>query len=340
MPSNEVMPTIAVVIPNHNDAQFLSDCLYSILNQSVQPDQIIFVDDCSSDDSNEVARKILESVPSAILRSNSYCMGTMATLNEGLHYATSDYVLFLSSNDYLGDGMIKAAKESMARLGRPGVWSALVWEADDNGNPLKLHNSPIISTKDRFFSAKQCISLAHSIGNWFTGTTMLFDRELLLQIGGVDPEYQGLADWLAALTVCSLRGAIFSPCPLGIVRNHSYGYLWRTLDNRTYLEIILKYMSERGPQLSPNLFTVPFISAMKNRIRYISLNLLAHGAWPYDVPEWQKGKYHLIRVLYRLPLSQKIKKLITFLLLRPKDIFPTLWYKFILYFYFVRRKCA
>lgn len=340
MLSNEVRPTIAIVIPNHNDARCLPDCLHSILRQSVQPDQIIFVDDHSSDDSKEVARKILESTPSAILRSNSRCMGTMETLNEGLRHATCDYVLFLSSNDFLGDGLIKTAQESMARLGRPGVWSAMVWDADDDGTSLKLHNSPVIALKERFFPADECIRLAHSIGNWFNGTTMLFDRELLLRMGGLDPEYQGLADWLAALTACSLRGAIFCPCPFGTVRNHSGGYLWRTLDDRAHLELILQYMSARGPKLSSKLFTRSFIAAMKNRIRYISLKLLAHGAWPHDVPEWQKGRYNVIRVLRNLFCSQQIQNVITFLLLRPRDIFPTLWYKFIIFSYFARRSSA
>lgn len=339
MPSNELLPTIAIVIPNHNDARYLPDCLHSILRQSVQPDQIIFVDDYSSDDSQELARKILESTPSAILRSNPRCLGTMGTLNEGLRYVTCDYVLFLSSNDFLGDGLIKTAKESMARLGRPGVWSAMVWDAND-GISLALHNSPVIATRERFFSAKECIRLAHTVGNWFNGTTMLFDRKTLLQIGGVDPEYQGLADWLAALTACSLRGAIFYPCPFGTVRNHAGGYLWRTLNDRARLERILQYMSLRGPKLSPKLFTGSFIVSMKNRVRYISLKILAQGTWPHDVPEWQKSRYKVIQKLRNCLVSQRIQNFITFLLLRPKDIFPTLWYKYIIFSYFVRRKNA
>lgn len=336
MLSNELLPTIAIVIPNHNDATCLPDCLHSVLGQSVQPDQIIFVDDHSSDNSQHVAQQILESTPSAILRSNSRCLGTMGTLNEGLRYATCDYVLFLSSNDFLGDDLIKTAKESMARLGRPGVWSAMVWDVNDDETSLTLHNSPALAATERFFSAKECIRLAHSIGNWFNGTTMLFNRELLLQICGLDPEYQGLADWLAALTASSLRGAIFCPCPFGVVRNHAGGYLWRTLDDRTHLERILQYMCTRGPALSPKLFTKSFVAAMKSRIRYISLRQLAQDSWPHDLPEWQRGRYNIIKKLRNCLTSKKTLNFITFLLLRPKDVIPTFWYKYLFFSFLCR----
>ncbi|MEP3656158.1 MAG: glycosyltransferase [Litorimonas sp.] len=53
-------PKVSVVIPNYNYAHYLEERLGSILNQTYLPTEIIFLDDCSPDNSLEVAKEILE----------------------------------------------------------------------------------------------------------------------------------------------------------------------------------------------------------------------------------------------------------------------------------------
>lgn len=120
-------PTLAVVVPNRNDAVFLVQCLNSLITQTTLPDQIIFVDDCSSDDSNNIAVKLLDGIPGVTLIRSDQHIGTMAALNLGLSKVKSDYVLFLSSNDYLDNKIVEAAKKSLAKENKNiGIWSAMV----------------------------------------------------------------------------------------------------------------------------------------------------------------------------------------------------------------------
>ncbi|MGH6810924.1 MAG: glycosyltransferase family 2 protein [Methylocella sp.] len=48
--------TISVIVPNYNHARYLDERLASILEQRLRPDEIIFLDDGSSDGSLEIAR--------------------------------------------------------------------------------------------------------------------------------------------------------------------------------------------------------------------------------------------------------------------------------------------
>ena len=48
--------TISVIVPNYNHARYLDERFASILEQRLRPDEIIFLDDGSSDDSLEIAR--------------------------------------------------------------------------------------------------------------------------------------------------------------------------------------------------------------------------------------------------------------------------------------------
>ncbi|MEI7463631.1 MAG: glycosyltransferase family 2 protein, partial [Candidatus Taylorbacteria bacterium] len=53
------MKSISVIVPNYNYARFLKRRLDSIANQTLRPDEIIFLDDCSTDNSLEVAKELL-----------------------------------------------------------------------------------------------------------------------------------------------------------------------------------------------------------------------------------------------------------------------------------------
>ena len=47
---------IGVVIPAHNEAEHLTDCLQSFVDQQRQPDQLLVVDDNSSDRTRNIAK--------------------------------------------------------------------------------------------------------------------------------------------------------------------------------------------------------------------------------------------------------------------------------------------
>lgn len=261
-------PTIAIVIPNKNDSQFLSDCLTSVIRQTVQPDEIIFVDDYSSDNSVEIARLLLRGIRGATIITNSLCRGTMGALNQGLEHASCDYIMFLSSNDYIFDNIVEEAKNSIARNGSPGIWSALICVADETARVKSVYPSPVVSIREQFFSPNDCNNLALKVGNWLNGTTMIYQREALKAINGFNTNYQGLADFLSGLTVASLRGAVFFPRPLGIMRVHAGGVLWRTLNNSKNLDRILDEVELNRYNYAPKLFTNEFTRRMRRRIYF------------------------------------------------------------------------
>lgn len=331
-------PTIAIVIPNYNDAQYLPVCLQSVLGLVGRPEQIVLVDDGSTDDSVELATRHLNGVPGAQVVVNPQRLGTMGALLVGLRRVTCDYVLFLASNDHLDGEILAHAKASIARLGPTGLWSAMVWAADAQGNYEQVFPSAVVATREMAFTPDECVRLANRVGNWFTGTTMLFHRETLQSIGGFDLEYRGLADLFAALTVSSLKGAIFCPAPFGVMRRHDGGYLWRTLTDHVHLESLLQTLSDKGPKLSPGLFSPRFIERTRRRIRFSALRTLATGAWPGGTGGvWEQGIYKWLGLVWGGLGHSRIRTVLAFLFLRPFDVIPLLWYRVIRFYWIVVR---
>lgn len=89
------MSKISVIIPTYNRAHYLPQSLRAILNQSRKVDQIIVVDDGSSDSTSDVVGKFMPNV-TYLYQQNS---GKAAALNRGLEICTGDYIWICDDDD-------------------------------------------------------------------------------------------------------------------------------------------------------------------------------------------------------------------------------------------------
>lgn len=97
---------VSVIIPVYNTAQWLPDCLESVIGQDYENLQIICINDGSTDETP----RILESYAAKdrrILIIDQANHGAGYARNQGLERANGDYVLFVDSDDKLMDGIIR-----------------------------------------------------------------------------------------------------------------------------------------------------------------------------------------------------------------------------------------
>ncbi len=86
-------PRVSVIIPVFNGASFLRQAIESALAQSFPPDEVIVIDDGSTDDSLEVA----SSLP--VLCIHQPHAGVSAARNAAIERANGDLLAFLDSDD-------------------------------------------------------------------------------------------------------------------------------------------------------------------------------------------------------------------------------------------------
>lgn len=319
-------PSIAVIVPNWNDARHLPRCLRSVLDQAMPPDELIVVDDASTDDSVAIIESLINGNPRARLFVNPVNMGTNRTVNESLGRARSEYALLLSANDYVLPGIFLRAKKSFARSPNAGLWSAMSWLVDEDDRPIRLHPSPIVALGDAFLPPEHCVKLALRFGNWFTGPTLIYHRETLLAVGGFNPKYGAPADVFTALTVASLRGAAYTPEPYAAFRIHAGSYSSRDLSDIALLDKILEQLQELGPRMSPRLFSSKFCERTASRYRFAAIRASGGGLIPeiaVRVGGWKSAALRFVDQL--VPASLRTMRVaVAFLVLRPFDIVPTL----------------
>ncbi len=94
---------ISIVIPIYNVAPYITECLQSVMNQTWQGClECLLVDDCGTDESMEIAEKVLQGYQGAVefrILHHDKNRGLSAARNTGLKVTTGDYVYFLDSDD-------------------------------------------------------------------------------------------------------------------------------------------------------------------------------------------------------------------------------------------------
>lgn len=113
------MGSIDVVIPNYNYGRFLRDCVRSVQAQAVENLRILIIDNASSDDSVEIARSLAAEDPRIEIIARKVNQGLHASFNEGIDWASAEYMTILHADDLLAAGALNRAMDCLDRY--PGV---------------------------------------------------------------------------------------------------------------------------------------------------------------------------------------------------------------------------
>ena len=92
-------PKIAIVIPNYNHADELKYSLHAILNQSRPADEIIVVDDGSTDNSIEIIEEFSRQFASIRLIRNMQRKGVIYSVNRGITCTKSEFIILASADE-------------------------------------------------------------------------------------------------------------------------------------------------------------------------------------------------------------------------------------------------
>ena len=88
---------VSIIMPNYNGAKFLTETIESVLAQTYTNWELLFVDDCSTDNSLELIQDYKDD-RIKVLR-NEKNSGAAVSRNYALREATGKWIAFLDSDD-------------------------------------------------------------------------------------------------------------------------------------------------------------------------------------------------------------------------------------------------
>lgn len=99
------MSFFRIIIPNYNNAEWLNNCINSVLNQTYTNYDLIFVDDVSTDNSIEIAGELIGDNGLIIGCGQKVWNGGARNVGLNCHY-DARYTLFLDSDDWFVDDSV------------------------------------------------------------------------------------------------------------------------------------------------------------------------------------------------------------------------------------------
>jgi GT2 family glycosyltransferase len=212
--------TVSVIVPCYNYGHFLEGCLASILEQEGVDVQVLIIDDLSTDDSAEVARRLAASDERIELRCHTENVGLIATANEGLAWAGGEFVVLLSADDLLVAGSLARAAAVMHRHPNVGMVYGRPLLAHE-GRPLKTPSGRWRATK--VWSGEDWIRLRCRSGHSCISSPEVVVRTSIQHaVGGYDPVCFHSSDvnmWLRVAAVSDI--AYVRGVPQAIYRVHA-----------------------------------------------------------------------------------------------------------------------
>jgi len=117
------MPLVSVVMPAYNSARYIAQAIDSALQQDYPAQEIIIVDDGSTDDTVNIVARYGGKVH-LLTQKNQ---GSAAARNLGIRHARGKYIAFLDADDAWWRHKIRHQVEAMAAGGYKMAYSRFIW---------------------------------------------------------------------------------------------------------------------------------------------------------------------------------------------------------------------
>jgi glycosyltransferase involved in cell wall biosynthesis len=170
-------PKISVIIPVFNSAAYLAHCITSLVSQTLEEIEFIFINDGSSDNSLGILKEFAQK-DRRIIIINQQNEGCANARNKGLEAANAPFIGFVDSDDFIAPQMYQVMYDAMIQNDVDFVCCGAHMNPDsstpefilkDQTTNYEMHYNGKTNSKDIFFS--------HNCALW----NKLFKKELIVK---------------------------------------------------------------------------------------------------------------------------------------------------------------
>jgi len=185
-------PLISVIIPAHNAERYLAQTIESVLAQTYQDFEIVFVDDGSTDNTLQVAERYREQVS---IYTQAQC-GPSAARNAGLRKAQGEFLAFLDADDILLPEKLSIQVGFLITNPQIDVVysNGFGFYTTEEGEEIQQTFSAL-GFLQPFLGGPEVSLPLLAIQNAFPIHAALSRRQAILDVGGFDETLLGREDW-------------------------------------------------------------------------------------------------------------------------------------------------
>jgi len=199
-PADRDGATISVVVPTRNRRRLITRALDSVRSQTRQPDEVLVVDDGSTDGTD---RFLGEAYPEVrLLRQNA--RGVSAARNSGIRASKGGLIAFLDSDDEWLPRKLEKQVRAMEQSGEALCHTNEIWIRNGRRvNPMKKHE------KSGGWIFEKTLRLC-----LISPSSVLIERRLFDDVGLFDETLPACEDYDLWLRVCAYHPVLYLDEPL------------------------------------------------------------------------------------------------------------------------------
>jgi glycosyltransferase involved in cell wall biosynthesis len=225
-------PLLSVVMPNYNHCTLLELSVGAILAQTRMPDEILIVDDGSTDDSLAVLNQYVASgAPIRIIRHETN-QGVVAAVNRGIREARGSHVLLASADERMEPNTCDALMAAATRYPESQLVVSSYTQWYPNSDIVVSHGRESElglwfmrpGEDERLVSAEEFEAILKRSFAFLSINAALFRREALLAAGLYDPALRWHSDWFLIYSIALRHGFVAVNKPL----------VWFRMDEQSY----------------------------------------------------------------------------------------------------------
>jgi glycosyltransferase involved in cell wall biosynthesis len=269
-------PTLSVVLPNYNHAKFIGRALSALLSQKLAPDEIIVIDDGSTDDSISIISEFAATSSSISILLNPHNLGVIPTLQRGLQAARGKYVYFAAADDWVLPGFFELAVRRLDADDDVGIFCGEAILVDARSmRPFAVRPAVRPTMRAGRIDPNRVRELLRSTDNWILTCSAIFRREAVVSAGGFNERLSSLADGFLARKIALRSGFFFEPKAVAtwvIFDSVSFNSVSRrtarSLEQAMYLLDTAPTLIAANPEFPPW-----YADAFRNRWRFATCRL-------------------------------------------------------------------
>lgn len=222
---------LSVIMPNYNHGKYIGHAIEAIVTQSVQPFEIIIIDDASKDNSVKVIESFAQRYSSIKFYRNSKNMGIYYTLKKAIDIASGKYIAPAAADDIILPGYYEKTLRLLAQYPEAGLCSGISLKIDENGKTIGSIPTAVISNKNIYLPPEKVPLYLDRYGSWINGNTTVYRRDYILEFGGFRSNLLSYTDGFLQLIIALKYGVCFVPEPLSFWRETLGGISMDTAGN-------------------------------------------------------------------------------------------------------------
>jgi glycosyltransferase involved in cell wall biosynthesis len=188
-------PVVSIGIPTYNGAQYLRECLKSISEQTFKDFEVNIVDDCSNDETVEIANTYASQDPRIAVHLNPARLGLVGNFNRCVALAHGKYVCVFGQDDVMLPKNIAKKVEVLEANPNIGFVHSNIYEINGAGEVRREHWEAD-STTDYVACGREYLGkLLMSARNLICCPSVLGRKECFDRLGGFHDQLPYTCDW-------------------------------------------------------------------------------------------------------------------------------------------------